>query len=148
MDKNLNINISFSKQSFGALFKNLIWIFFCVFLCLLAFEGLEIRNSVGLILQLNEAPQQALPARNSVDRIDFGTYDKNLTRVQNAQSFVSPGGINYDPFNDIGTPPAGGPSGAVLAPSSTPITAPQSTGTTPALPGSLVATSTSGTLPH
>jgi hypothetical protein len=101
MDKKFNIG----KFSIGKLFKNLSWLFFAVFLVLLVFEGLEIENSVGLVMQLNQAPQTALPKKNSLDRIDFTTYNKNLAKVQNAQNFTPSGGITYDPFNGIGTPP-------------------------------------------
>ena len=114
--KNININLKFSKAGFLAMFKNLSWLFLFVFLVLVAFEAMEVQTSVGLIIQLNQAPPVPQVKRNSVASIDFDTYGKNLQRVESSRNFKVTDGIIYDPFNGIGTPPSGANLGATSTP--------------------------------
>ena len=84
----------------GKLSKNLAWLFLAGFMVLVVLEGIEINNSVQIILNSNQEPPLVNPEKGV--RINFDNYDAVVNRIQSASSFVPTDGVFYDPFHGNG----------------------------------------------
>ena len=96
MAKNININLASLKNFFSGLVKNLRWVFFAVFLIMLALEIYQLKNSYSIIANINQAPAAAGSEKEV--RINFDNYDKVANRIQQAAAFQPTGGVTKNPF--------------------------------------------------
>src|SRR5580700_3844896 len=102
--KDIKLDLS-SVKDVGAKFgKNLSWLFFAAFLLVVVFEIFEIKNSVDIALNVNQAPI-AVQTQKGV-RINFDAYNQALSRIQEAQNFTPSATTTPDPFS---VPPPAGP---------------------------------------
>jgi hypothetical protein len=112
--KTINLNLAEFKNLSGQLAKNLRGVFFAVFLLMLVLEVLQIKNSVFIVSNVNQAPV-ASGSEPGV-RINFDNYNKAVARIQQAATFQPTGGITNNPFNPSQSSPKPVPSA-----SSTPV---------------------------
>jgi hypothetical protein len=100
--KNVNIDFNTIKTFFGKQAKNLTWTFFVIFLILVVFEIFEVKNSVDIALNVNQAPP-LVTAEKGV-RINFSQYETVVQRIEAAPNFVPDAPITQDPFS-VPAPP-------------------------------------------
>jgi len=96
MKKNINLNFGDLKNLPAVLIKNLRWVFFAVFLLMLVLEAFQIKDSVSLIFNVNQAPPVAVSEKGV--RINFDAYSQAVSRIQQAATFQPTGGITNNPF--------------------------------------------------
>jgi len=115
-----NINFSGIKDILAKFFKNLSWLFFAFFLLLLVFEVLEIKTSVGIILNINQEP--TLQTKEKGVRINFDAYNQVVNRIEAATNFQPSGGVIRNPFADSAPAPTLLPTPTQLPATATPLT--------------------------
>lgn len=94
----VNLSLVGLKDFFAKVGRNLTWLFLFFFFLLLAFEVLEIKNSVDIAMNLNEVPP--LKTEKGV-KIDFAAYDTAVSKINKAKDFQPVGGIKKDPFSVV-----------------------------------------------
>ncbi len=96
MPKNITLNFGDLKNFSGKLIQNLRWVFFAVFLLILALEAFQVKNSFSVALNIN----QEVPVVGSVRevRINFDNYNQAINRIQQAANYVPTGGVTKNPF--------------------------------------------------
>lgn len=110
--KNLNISLKdLTRIKFDSRY-----LFLSILLIVLVLDGLVVKDSVGIVLQLENQTIPSVPPSNAV-RINFKDYDYVDARIQNGRNFIANDGVPRDPFNPS-THPVSQP-GAVTQASST-----------------------------
>ncbi|MBI5530054.1 MAG: hypothetical protein HY918_00960 [Candidatus Doudnabacteria bacterium] len=94
----ININIIAFKNFTNKLGRNLSWLFFVVFLLIIAAEIFEIQTSVKIIMDFRSEPQVAI--KDQGVRIDFTKYDLVVNRIKNAQNFEPSNSVTVNPFDN------------------------------------------------
>jgi|GEM_PF-2354581 hypothetical protein len=101
--KKINLNSAGLKNFFEKFAKNLRLVFFAVFLLMLVLEAFQVKNSVSIIFNVNQAPPVQVTGQQV--RINFDNYNKAVERIQQAAVFEPTGGITNNPFNPSQTLP-------------------------------------------
>ena len=92
----LNLSLN-PKQILSKLTQNLGLLFFVTFMILLVLEGVELKKSVDIVVNLNQEVPPPVEVKGV--RINFDNYNLVVERIERAETFRPTGGITKNPFN-------------------------------------------------
>ena len=90
------IGIIAIKNNFSKLGKNFSWLFYLIFVVLVVFEIIEIKQSVEIVLASRQEPEVVIKDKGV--RINFESYNVVVKKIEGGQSYEPPQDYVRNPF--------------------------------------------------